>query len=192
MWFDGYNTSPTIPSIAELVSIAHSARDGGGGDPVPVLVDAASRLPPVSNLWSMTHAGADCVIFSGGKAIRGPQTSGFLLGRRELIAHARANGSPNEAAVCRPMKVLRLMSPLSYTSTWVPCVGVVWWCGVGEGEGEGRAGARVRFLTLESTAANPRHQKRRWLVLWQRSKHLCSPNCPAPRLAGTLCTHPSL
>eukprot|EP00035_Acanthoeca_spectabilis_P011727 m.206704 g.206704 ORF g.206704 m.206704 type:complete len:442 (+) comp15434_c0_seq1:137-1462(+) len=102
IWFDGYNTSPAAPSVAELCEIAHSAR--GKHDPVPVIVDAASRLPPVSNLWSLTRAGADCVIFSGGKAIRGPQTSGFLLGRRDMIMNARANGSPNEAAACRPMK----------------------------------------------------------------------------------------
>jgi seryl-tRNA(Sec) selenium transferase len=103
IWFDGYNESPTAPSIAELCHIAHTAR-GPHGDPVPVIVDAASRLPPVSNLWTITQAGADCAVFSGGKAMRGPQTSGIMIGRRELIRNARANGSPNEAAVCRPMK----------------------------------------------------------------------------------------
>lgn len=101
IWFDGYNDRATAPSVSELVAITREARSD---DPVPVVVDAASRLPPVSNLWTIVGAGAACVIFSGGKAIRGPQTSGFLLGRRELISNARANGSPNEASVCRPMK----------------------------------------------------------------------------------------
>ena len=53
---------------------------------IPVLVDAAAQLPPVENLRRFTEAGADLVSFSGGKALRGPQNTGVLAGRRDLIA----------------------------------------------------------------------------------------------------------
>ena len=94
-WSDGYNEA-SIP-ISELVEIGHAAG-------VKVVVDGASRLPPVSNLWDFTGVGADVAIFSCGKAMRGPQTGGIMIGTNELIKGARANGSPNEAAVCRAMK----------------------------------------------------------------------------------------
>jgi len=70
----------------------------------PVIVDAAARLPPISNLHSLAEAGADCVLFSGGKAVRGPQTSGFMIGKQWLIEGARMNACPNENTCCRPMK----------------------------------------------------------------------------------------
>lgn len=53
---------------------------------VPVIVDAAGRLPPKRNLERFVREGADAVVFSGGKAIRGPQSTGFIAGRRDLIA----------------------------------------------------------------------------------------------------------
>ena len=53
---------------------------------LPVLVDAAGSVPPIDNLKRFVNAGADLVAFSGGKAIRGPQNSGILCGRRDLIA----------------------------------------------------------------------------------------------------------
>ena len=71
---------------------------------VPVVVDAASQLPPRSNLWRWTHQGVDAVIFSGGKSLRGPQTSGLVLARNELVRKMALNGSPHEYTVCRPMK----------------------------------------------------------------------------------------
>jgi L-seryl-tRNA(Ser) seleniumtransferase len=55
---------------------------------LPVLVDAAGELPPRVNLKRIVASGADLVAFSGGKAIRGPQSTGILCGRRELIASA--------------------------------------------------------------------------------------------------------
>ena len=62
-----------------------------------MIVDAAAQLPPVSNLWKFTRdIGADLALFSGGKGLRGPQTSGLMLGTKELISAARANGSPNQ------------------------------------------------------------------------------------------------
>jgi D-glucosaminate-6-phosphate ammonia-lyase len=71
---------------------------------VPVIVDAASMLPPVSHLRLWTDAGADLVSYSGGKGIRGPQNSGLLAGRADLIAGARANSSPR-TGVGRAAKV---------------------------------------------------------------------------------------
>src|SRR5207247_3523684 len=55
---------------------------------LPVLVDAAGELPPRSNLRSIVATGADLVAFSGGKAIRGPQATGILCGRRDLVGSA--------------------------------------------------------------------------------------------------------
>ena len=69
------------PPLAEVVAVAHGAG-------VPVLVDAAAQLPPAANLRSFLEAGADLVCFSGGKAIGGPQASGILAGRRDLVASA--------------------------------------------------------------------------------------------------------
>jgi L-seryl-tRNA(Ser) seleniumtransferase len=69
-----------------------------------VIVDAASTLPPVNHLRRWIDRGADLVIYSGGKGIRGPQDSGLLAGRRDLIEAARANANPH-AGVGRGMKV---------------------------------------------------------------------------------------
>jgi L-seryl-tRNA(Ser) seleniumtransferase len=69
------------PSLEELVRAAH--RRG-----LPVLVDAAGELPPRRQLRSLLETGADLVAFSGGKAIRGPQATGLLCGRRERIGAA--------------------------------------------------------------------------------------------------------
>lgn len=62
---------------------------------VPVIVDAAAQLPPVSNLWRFTaELGADLAIFSGGKALHGPQSSGLVVGKSELIEAIRVNAAP--------------------------------------------------------------------------------------------------
>ena len=64
---------------------------------VPVIVDAAAQLPPLSNLWQFTSdEGADLAIFSGGKALRGPQSSGLIVGKREFIEAVRVNWAPNQ------------------------------------------------------------------------------------------------
>ncbi len=96
-WFQGAMTGhgdlplPTVIAVAK----AHG---------VPVIVDAAAQLPPVSNLWHFTKLGADLAVFSGGKDLRGPQSSGLILGRRDLIAACALNGNPNHS-IGRPMKV---------------------------------------------------------------------------------------
>ena len=71
---------------------------------VPVIVDAANELPPVENLRNFIEMGADLVIFSGGKDLQGPQPSGFICGRGDLIAACALNGAPNHG-IGRPMKV---------------------------------------------------------------------------------------
>lgn len=74
-------TAGAQPPLEEVVRIAH---DRG----LPVLVDAAGELPPRANLKSLINTGADLVVFSGGKAIRGPQATGILCGRRDLVGSA--------------------------------------------------------------------------------------------------------
>ena len=69
------------PPLSAVVDVAHAAG-------VPVIVDAAAQMPPASNLLHFIAEGADLVAFSGGKAIRGPQASGILCGRRDLIQAA--------------------------------------------------------------------------------------------------------
>lgn len=62
---------------------------------IPVIVDAAAQLPPVENLWHFTkNIGADIAVFSGGKALRGPQASGLMVGRPDIVEAARQNGAP--------------------------------------------------------------------------------------------------
>jgi uncharacterized pyridoxal phosphate-dependent enzyme len=72
---------------------------------IPTMNDAAADVPPVENLWKYTAMGFDLVAFSGGKGIRGPQSAGLLLGRKDLIAAARRNAPPNGNTIGRGMKV---------------------------------------------------------------------------------------
>jgi uncharacterized pyridoxal phosphate-dependent enzyme len=72
---------------------------------VPCMNDAAADTPPVSHLWDYTNMGYDLVTFSGGKAIRGPQCAGLLIGRKELVANALLNNSPHEDTLGRSQKV---------------------------------------------------------------------------------------
>jgi uncharacterized pyridoxal phosphate-dependent enzyme len=72
---------------------------------IPCMNDAAADTPPVSNLWEYANMGFDLVTFSGGKAIRGPQCAGMLIGRKDLVANALANNCPNEDTLGRSQKV---------------------------------------------------------------------------------------
>lgn len=72
---------------------------------VPCMNDAAADTPPVSHLWDYANMGYDLVAFSGGKAIRGPQCAGLLIGRQELVANALLNNSPHEDTIGRSQKV---------------------------------------------------------------------------------------
>jgi len=72
---------------------------------VPASNDAAADVPPKSHLWDYTQMGFDVVQISGGKGLRGPQNSGLLLGRKDLIEAAALNNNPYGSTVGRGMKV---------------------------------------------------------------------------------------
>ena len=72
---------------------------------LPTLIDCAADVPPTENLWKHTKMGFDLVAFSGGKGIRGPQSAGLLLGRKEIIEAARMCAPPNGDTIGRGMKV---------------------------------------------------------------------------------------
>ncbi len=97
VWFQGAMTGRGDFPLETVIAIcsAHG---------VPVIVDAAAQLPPVENLWRFTQLGAVCAIFSGGKDLCGPQSSGLVVGRRDLIECLQPLSSPNQG-FARPMKV---------------------------------------------------------------------------------------
>ena len=119
-WFHGGLATPDDLPLPEVIAIAHAHN-------VPVIVDAAAQLPPASNLWYFTRdLGADLALFSGGKDLRGPQSSGLMLGRAGLIEACHIHASPNQG-FGRPMKV-------------------------GKEEMAGLLAAVERYLTLDHTA----------------------------------------
>jgi len=95
-----YNNNNTEGRIRDEEFVQIGKKHG-----VPTLNDAAADVPPVDNLWKYTKMGFDLVAFSGGKGLRGPQSAGLLLGRKDLIAAARLNAPPNGNSVGRGMKV---------------------------------------------------------------------------------------
>ena len=88
---DGHVPFPLIAKIAQKHKL-------------PLLVDAAAQLPLKENLWSFTAQGADAAIFSGGKGLRGPQCSGLIVGKRNIIDSIAKIASPNQG-VGRSMKI---------------------------------------------------------------------------------------
>ena len=72
---------------------------------VPTIIDIAADVPPVENLWKYTDMGFDLVCISGGKALRGPQSAGLLLGKKHLVAAARLSAPPRGGNIGRGMKV---------------------------------------------------------------------------------------
>lgn len=72
---------------------------------IPAMIDIAADVPPVENLWKFNDLGYDVVCVSGGKAIRGPQSAGILMGRKEIIAAARLSAPPGGGNIGRGMKV---------------------------------------------------------------------------------------
>ena len=88
---------PKVMTPRELVELGRKAG-------VPVMVDAAAEIPPGSTLTRFSEMGADLVVISGGKGLRGPQSTGILAGRKDLIEAARTHASPN-GNLGRGMKV---------------------------------------------------------------------------------------
>src|SRR5213083_113328 len=72
---------------------------------IPCMNDAAADTPPVSHLWDYANMGYDLITFSGGKAMRGPQCAGLLIGREDLVHYALLNNSPYEDTLGRGQKV---------------------------------------------------------------------------------------
>ena len=85
------------PTVAEVAPIARQAG-------VRIIVDAAAELPPRSNFTEPLEQGADLVVFSGGKGIFGPQATGLILGKKELVEACLLNSNPN-SSIGRPLKV---------------------------------------------------------------------------------------
>ena len=92
-------SSDRVMPLDQVCDIAHASD-------VPVIVDAASMLPPRENLYRYLRDGADMVVYSGGKGIRGPQGSGILVGRADLIEAATLQASPAQF-LGRGMKVAK-------------------------------------------------------------------------------------
>jgi L-seryl-tRNA(Ser) seleniumtransferase len=88
---------------------------------IPMLLDDAAGIPPADNAKLYAKMGLDLYCFSGGKGLCGPQCSGLLLGRKDLIEAALLNCSPREGAVCRPMKVGKeeIVGCLTALETWL-------------------------------------------------------------------------
>jgi D-glucosaminate-6-phosphate ammonia-lyase len=95
-----YNNNNPVGQIRDEEFVQLGKKHG-----IPTFNDAAADVPPVDNLWKYTKMGFDLVTFSGGKGIRGPQSAGLLLGRKDLIEAARLNAPPNGNTVGRGMKV---------------------------------------------------------------------------------------
>ncbi len=100
VYMAGEHLSRGALPLPQVIEIAHAHG-------IPVIVDAAAQLPPPENLWRFTRdLGADLAIFSGGKDLRGPQASGLILGRADLIEAVFHHGAPHQR-LGRPMKVGR-------------------------------------------------------------------------------------
>jgi len=98
MHFSNFANAAGQIKVDEWVKLAHENQ-------IPAFNDAAADTPPVSHLWDYANMGYDLIAFSGGKALRGPQCAGLLIGKKELIANALRNNSPNEDTLGRCAKV---------------------------------------------------------------------------------------
>ena len=130
-----YNNNNSLGQVRHEQFVALGKKHG-----VVTMNDCAADVPPVENLWKYTAMGFDLVAFSGGKGIRGPQSAGLLLGRKDLIAAARANAAPNGNSIGRGMKV-------------------------NKEEMLGMLVALERFLNLDHAALDREYQKRADVIL---------------------------
>lgn len=87
-----------LPPLKDIIQLSHEKN-------VKIVIDAAAQLPPKTNLWHYTRdLGADGIIFSGGKFIKGPQSTGVFLGSGEIASHCYDLSNPN-VSIGRPYKV---------------------------------------------------------------------------------------
>ena len=98
LWFLNANVEQGQIKWEEFVAL-------GKKHNIPTFIDCAADVPPVSNLFRFTKMGFDLVAFSGGKGIRGPQSAGLLLGKKEYIKAARLHCPPRGSTIARGMKV---------------------------------------------------------------------------------------
>ena len=98
MHFSNFANAAGQIKVDEWVKLAKECK-------IPAFNDAAADTPPVSHLWDYANMGYDLIAFSGGKAIRGPQCAGLLIGRKDLVAYALLNNSPHEDTIGRSQKV---------------------------------------------------------------------------------------
>lgn len=98
MHFSNFANADGQIKVDEWVKLAHEYQ-------VPAFIDAAADTPPVSHLWDYSNMGYDLIAFSGGKALRGPQCAGLLIGKKEFVANALLNSSPHEDTLGRSSKV---------------------------------------------------------------------------------------
>jgi D-glucosaminate-6-phosphate ammonia-lyase len=98
MWFLHANTDQGSIKHQEWLDLARLHN-------IPTMIDIAADVPPVENLWKFNDMGFDLVCLSGGKAMRGPQSAGILMGRKKYIDAARLSAPPRGATIGRGMKV---------------------------------------------------------------------------------------
>jgi L-seryl-tRNA(Ser) seleniumtransferase len=149
----GAQSEPPLPDVVRVARERH----------IPVLVDAAAQLPPAENLKRFIIEGADLVCFSGGKALGGPQSSGILAGRRDLIASALAQMldlDMPEAEFIAPAE----FAPLAQMRG-LPHHGIGRSCKIGKEEIVGLIVALRRFLADDPMQRSARWQARLEAVL---------------------------
>ncbi|HEX5415438.1 MAG TPA: aminotransferase class V-fold PLP-dependent enzyme [Chloroflexota bacterium] len=167
-----------VVSLEDLCRIAHRHK-------LPVIVDASAALPPAENLRRFIHAGADLVCFSGGKAIRGPQASGILCGRRDLI----------ESVLLQHQDMDVHPETWSYRSRYLetgilpgpPHQGLGRGFKVGKEEIVGLVTALRLYVARDHEAERARWERQVWSVLegigglaGVKGNYLCSPQRPVP------------
>jgi uncharacterized pyridoxal phosphate-dependent enzyme len=155
---------------------------------VPIFMDAADGIPPVNKMQLFAKMGCDLYTFSGGKGLCGPQSSGILLGRKDLIEAGLANSNPWEGAVCRPMKVGKeeIMGCLAAVEAWLK---------MDVGKLNKEWGTRVqRIATLVETVPGVQakvympeeNQCPTLMITWdQKAWHYTTADCARELLEGT-------